>query len=551
MARLTALVLALAAFAASAPQTVVLRITVTVTAADGSARPVPRHALLISDDPVTTSPHRYVTTNHGTAEAHLRPGRYTVESDSPFVFEGKTYEWTQPVTVAADGDTALALTAANATIASAKAGSADSPGIAEADAERAEAALLAGWQASVVTIWTPRALGRGFLFDDRGLIATNQRLIGRDTDVEVQLSAAKKVAGRVVAVDVGRNVAIVAIDPQAAVPAKAMTLGYAQTGSGAVRERDKVYAIETGAGEEKGLVSGTVQRVNARVVTSDVVLGRDNSGTPIVTGSGAVVAITTAGDDASPVNEISSRSVRIDDARAAIAEAERKLETTAPPPRTLLPVEPDRPFPEDALKTAAKAHGSAPAAYLIAASDFDISIITPPVLYASIHTPEDRDHFDYTRGDRAAAQPALRPLDEFGGWNDYVTDPRPVVFVRVTPKFGERLWTTVARGAAQTQGVMIPAIKKPKAAFGRLHLACGTADVAPIHPFRIEHRVDDGTSVDEGLYVFPASAIAPACGAVKITVFSDKPQDKGDTRTIDPKIVQRVSEDFIALSPRR
>ena len=105
-------------------------------------------------------------------------------------------------------------------------------------------------------------------------------------------------------------------------------------------------------------------------------------------------------------------------------------------------------------------------------------------------------------------------------------------------------WTTVARGAAQTQGVAIPAIKKPKAAFGSLHLACGDTDVTPIHPFRIGHRVDDGTSADEGFYVFPPSAISPQCAAVKITVFSDKPSDKGDTRTVDAKIVQQVWDDF-------
>ena len=90
----------------------------------------------------------------------------------------------------------------------------------------------------------------------------------------------------------------------------------------------------------------------------------------------------------------------------------------------------------------------------------------------------------------------------------------------------------------------IPAIQKPKAAFGSLRLTCGDTDTVPIHPFRIGHRVDDGTSLDEGLYVFAASAISPQCGAVKITVFSDKPSDKGDSRTIDAKIVQQVWDDF-------
>jgi hypothetical protein len=165
------------------------------------------------------------------------------------------------------------------------------------------------------------------------------------------------------------------------------------------------------------------------------------------------------------------------------------------------------------------------------------------VLYASMHKEGDRQHFDYG-GTPAESPPAVRALEDFGAWNEYVSDAPPVLLIRVTPRLGESLWTTVARGAAQTQGVAIPPIKKPKAAFGGLRLACGDTDVAPIHPFRIEHRAGNGTSVDEGLYVFAPSAISPQCGAVKITVFPEGAQDKGDTRTIDPVIVQRVWDDF-------
>lgn len=531
------------ALVAPPPQTVVLRIAVTVVAADGSSRPAPRHALLISDDPVTSAPQRFVTKTDGTVEAHLKPGKYIVESDTPFVFEGKSYEWAQPVTVAASGETTLALTARNATVEASKPGSGDSPGVAEAAAEHAEASLLAAWQDSVVTIWTPRSSGRGVLVDARGLVATNQRLVGRDTAVEVQFSATKKVAGRVVASDPNKNVAIIWIDPQAAAPAKPMTPGYADDGSTAVNERDKVYSIEGRAGDAKDLVSGSVERVSAHTVTTDVPLGRDSSGAPIFTAAGAVVAIATA-DDATVVNTLSPRAIRIDDAKAALAEAERKIQETAPPGAALLPVDPPRPFPEAALISAAKSRAANSSAYLVGAADFDVNIITPPMIYASFHRTGDSRHFDYGRDDPSASQPALRPLDDFGTWNEYVSDAPPVVLIRVTPKFGENFWTTVARGAAQTQGMSIPAIKRPKAAFGGLRLSCGDREIAPIHPFRIQHQIGDSASIDEGLYVFDAAAMSPQCGAVKITVFSDKPGDKGDSRTVDPKIVQQVWDEF-------
>jgi len=50
--------------------------------------------------------------------------------------------------------------------------------------------------------------------------------------------------------------------------------------------------------------------------------------------------------------------------------------------------------------------------------------------------------------------------------------------------------------------------------------------------------------VYEGLYVFDPAAIGPQCGTVTLTLFSDKDPDKGDTRVLDPKILQQIWQDF-------
>src|SRR5260221_13060172 len=86
--------------AAAQPAVVVLRIKVTIVDADGRARPVPRHALLISENPTSNAPQRVVTALDGTAEARLRAGNYTVESDDPLTFQGKSCEWRQTLDVA-------------------------------------------------------------------------------------------------------------------------------------------------------------------------------------------------------------------------------------------------------------------------------------------------------------------------------------------------------------------------------------------------------------------------------------------------------------------
>jgi hypothetical protein len=178
----------------------------------------------------------------------------------------------------------------------------------------------------------------------------------------------------------------------------------------------------------------------------------------------------------------------------------------------------------------------------VPAADFDVALITPLLIYGVRHQ-SDRERGGGLRNP-AEMQPALRALDDFANWADYVSDYPPVLLIRVTPKLVEGLWTTVARGAASTQGVSIPPIKKVKTPFARLRLFCGATEVLPIHPFRIEQRVDEKTSIDEGLYVFDPDAVGAQCGAVTLSVYGEKQPDKPDTRTVDAKILQQIRDDF-------
>ena len=122
----------------------VLHITVTLPDESGNPRPVPRHALLISQNPVSAAPRLIVTGPDGTADVKLHPGSYTVESDRPVALQGKAYQWTRTITVTA-GDNVLALTEANADVTSAVPTAASGEPL-----ERDPAFLLPEWQASVV-----------------------------------------------------------------------------------------------------------------------------------------------------------------------------------------------------------------------------------------------------------------------------------------------------------------------------------------------------------------------------------------------------------------
>src|SRR2546428_637476 len=126
---------------------VVLHVKVTLTDAARVSMPVPHHALLISDNPATSTPRRVVTAPDGTADVRLRPGSYTVESDEPVTFDGKSYQWTQTLEITAGRDVVLELTADNAEV-----GAAPAPSSSRAPMENAPSLLLQ-WKDSVLAVW--------------------------------------------------------------------------------------------------------------------------------------------------------------------------------------------------------------------------------------------------------------------------------------------------------------------------------------------------------------------------------------------------------------
>jgi hypothetical protein len=298
-----------------------------------------------------------------------------------------------------------------------------------------------------------------------------------------------------------------------------------------------VFAISAPFRDEKHLTSGVVKRVSIGSILSDIRVDDDSLGAPLFNAAGEVVAITTPQDDASISD---TRAVRMEEARGLIAAAEKKMAQTDAPSGAPLPVEPLREWPDDALKEAAAGKKGRPAPYRVAAEDFDVGLITPVLVY-SAHRQEER-----TGNDRQSTETeaSLRALQDFANWWDYVRNDPPVLMIRATPKLVEPFWKTVLRGAAQTQGVSLPPLKHIKAGFSRMRLFCGGVEVAPIHPFKIEQRVGTAEGVYEGFYVFDPGAIGPHCGAVTLTLFSDKAPDRGDTRVIDAAIVEQVWRDF-------
>jgi S1-C subfamily serine protease len=514
-----------------------------VDGAVGKTTPVPGHALLISDNPSTAPPRLVRTAVDGTADVRLRPGNYTVESDRPVAFNGKAYQWTQTVDVVAGRDAVLQLTTGNADVAVATSETTAGARPLEAD----PAFLMPRWQDSVVALWTPSTHASGFIIDSRGLVATNQKAIGAATSVEVQLTSTVKVPARVLATDAAKDVAVLWIDPRVITSVTPIPLGCGHQAP-ALEDKQEIFTIGIPLRQLKDMTSGTV---------SDLGLLDGSAGGPVFTADGTLVGIT------SPVGKNDDRRrgrttvVRTAAACDVVTSVEQKMTNATPPSGAHLPIEPAWPLPEEAFKDAAQHRAGSLNPYPMASSSFDVAFITPVMIFGSTYQADQMNRRGQGPRTTGGVSALVSRLMDFGNWSDYLEGPLPVLLVRVTPKMVENFWTTVARGAALTQGAAIPAIKRAKSGFSRLRAYCGDSEVAPIHPFVLEQRVSDKDTIAEGLYVFDPGALGPQCDAVKLVLYSDKDPERGETRVVDPGILQRIAQDFApyrdttAATPRR
>ena len=514
--------LALAALLLAAPHagarqvTSVLHITVALLDADMKPAPVVRHVLLVSDNPASAAPRRVMTGADGTASVKLSPGNYTVESDRPVAFLGKEYQWTQTLDVPAGRDTTLALTAANAESGPITAASA--PLVRRPSNDPPDA--LVRWQDSVVALWTPTTHASGFVIDAKGLLATNQQVVGTATSIEVQLTPELKVAARVLVADQARDVAILWIAPAMVASMAPVPLGCPQTTPPPIARGQELFTIGTPLGQQTRLTSGAARRIDARTATAELSLALGSAGGPVFAANGSVVGLTSMLDEREVNTRDDVRVVRLGLVCEALASAQAKMAGVAPPRATRLPVEPTQTIPADTLKDAASRRAGSLSPYPSASADFDLAFITPIQAHAG-----------------------LQSMD-FSNWSDYVDDGPSVLLVRVTPKQVEKFWTTVARGVARTQGIALPPIKRFTSGFLRMRAFCGDAEVAPIHPFLLERRLSETAAIYEGLYVFDPDALGPHCSAVKFELFSDKTPAKADVKVIEPKVLQQVWQDF-------
>src|SRR5882757_1268189 len=538
-----AVLLSVCALAVQAnPDLVKVKVRVILVDRDLNQKPVP--FLLVSLKSGAKS-SEVKTGLDGTVETQLPPGKYMITTPKPTELGDRRFSWNMT----------LAITGAQANVDltndNAKTEQISAPASAPSGESSGGGDLTEHFKRlknTVVTVISESGHGTGFFVDGKGLLLTNQHVVGNSDYLAVQFDREHKIPARLIAADPQKDVALLSVNLAALPSATPAPLFRATAGKPPVQEGQRVFTIGSPLTLDKIITTGIVSKVEQHTIISDVNINPGNSGGPLFNGAGQVIGLTTFGTRGEGGPGVSG-IVRIEEAMALLDQNRGKVNGTVP--GTLLPVEPLTPYPVEGLKQALKVDKFDPRPYYLSAGDFNIALSTPPFDYREeeerrlaaqrVHKKRNKKNEQSTENSDDSDAP--KQWEEDAG-------AHPAVFgIYVMPQAKEGFGSALGRSF----NVNSTAKLKFKTDFQRMKLFCGSKEIQPIHPGRVPITVsvrnqavkmDDSTY--KGAYLFPPDAVNPNCGVVKLAIFSSKSEEPV-IKTIDEKSVQHIWEDFEAF----
>ena len=480
----------------------------------------------------------------GTVDTQLPPGRYTVTTPKPAELAGRSFSWNVPVNITG-AQVNVDLTNDNA-----KSEDISSPASSRSGENSGTGDLTEHFKRlknTVVTVISESGHGTGFLVDSKGLLLTNQHVVGNSEYLAVQFDRAHKIQARLIAADAQKDVALLSVNLAALPNASPAPIFRPASGKPPVQEGERVFTIGSPLTLDKIITTGIVSKVEPHTIISDININPGNSGGPLFNGSGQVIGLTTFGTRGEGGPGVSG-IVRIEEALALLEQNRAKATL---PPASLLPVEPLTPYPVEGLKDALRGDKFDPRPYYLAAGDFNIALSTPPFDYREAEERRlaaERTHKKRNKkGDQAAENSddsdAPKQWEEDAG-------AHPAVFgIYVMPQAKEGFGSALGRSFSVNPTAKL----KFKTDFQRMKLFCGNKEVEPILPGRVPVtvsvrnpgvRMDDSTY--KGAYLFSPDAVTPECGVVKLAIYSSKSEEP-IIKTLDEKSVQHIWADFDAF----
>lgn len=540
--RLMVVLLACSFVVQARPELVKVRVRVILVDGELNQKPVPFLQVSIKGGAKSAD---VKTGLDGTAETRLPPGKYTITTPKPAELGGRRFSWSVSVTLQ-DLEQNVDLTNDNARSEEISAPTAAPASVSSGGDLTQQFKRLKN---TVVTVMSEAGHGTGFFVDSKGLVLTNQHVVGNSEYLAVQFDQEHKVAARLIAADAQKDVALLWVN-MAAFPNATNAPLYRTTGArGQVQEGERVFTIGSPLTLDKIITTGIVSKVETHTIMSDININPGNSGGPLFNGGGQVIGLTTFGTQSERGSGVSG-IVRIEEA-LPLLEQNRAKATGAPPPGVLLPVEPMTPYPVEGLKEALKADKFDPRPYYLTAGDFNIALSTPPFDYReqeerrlqAERAQKKRNRKEERATDNADDSDTPKEWEEEAG-------AHPAVFgIYVMPKAKEGFGSALGRSF----NAMSAAKLKFKTDFQKMKLFCGSKEVQPIHPGRVPVTVsvrnrainmDDSTY--KGAYIYSPDAVNPDCSEVKLAIYSSKSEEPV-IKVLDEKSVQHIWADFEAF----
>jgi hypothetical protein len=510
----------------AAPQStpVNVKLRVVLVDKDLNQKPVPFCIVNFRNGSSAEAPAALKTDLDGKAERKLPPGRYSISTAKPVELGGVRYSWNLEIQIGG-AEQHIDLTNDNAKIEDLPPGaSAPSENKSSSGAAGGElTALFAKLKNSVVAIHSESGKGSGFLVDSAGLVVTNNHVVNSSSYLAVQFDDKRKVPARLVTSNADKDLAVIRFDP-AAFPEGVVAPLLSNEAASHLAVGQRVFTIGNPLGREKALTTGVVSKIEKDSINSDININPGNSGGPLFTLDGQVAGITT-----SVLRNLAS-IVPVEVVRPLVEQARKDIAREVPPAPVLLPVEPTDYFPADALRELLKQEKLDTKPYFLETGEFQVGFFTPPLNYFLRHEQEmaaARKAAKRSGCDAATPKPPASALED-------AQDYRPVLMVRVRPKFGMLFKVRFKNG------------------FVRMRLLCGGKELTPILPGRSEFDLYDQRErkVDttfQGVYEYQADAVTPACGNVVLEIYSEKNPSMPETKPIDASTVQHVWNDFDAF----
>jgi len=142
---------------------------------------------------------------------------------------------------------------------------------------------------------TPSALGSGFVISDDGYIVTNNHVIDKADQIEIELFSGERLKARVVGVDPKTDIALLKVETNISLPF--VSFGNSNLG----RVGDWVMAVGNPLGQgfsvSVGIISARQRELSGAYddfIQTDAAINRGNSGGPLFNTLGEVIGVNTA-----------------------------------------------------------------------------------------------------------------------------------------------------------------------------------------------------------------------------------------------------------------